>query len=188
MKKIFLFILMSTFSISFSQGLENKKGENILPSDGEWSISSSATPIFNFLNKVFTSSDEQSEFLFSEGLHIDVKKMTSVNSAIRYNFGLNYDSQVESWSFGLGYGVENRRGDTRLQGLWGYQGLVAIGDHQEYNMNISVSAFVGCEYFMLAKMSIGAEYHYGGTIDVENDETTFRLGGNTTQVKINYYF
>ena len=179
---------MCVISISISQEIKSKNGIILLPVEGEWSISSSASPIFDFFDKVFTGSSEQSEFLFSDGLYIDMKKMTSKNSVLRYGFGMNYNSSDESWSFGLGYGSENRRGESRLQGLWGYHGTIFVGDDQDYNMNLSVSAFVGCEYFMIPKLSIGAEYHYGGSVSVENDETSFYLGGNTSQIKINYYF
>jgi len=188
MRRIILISLLTFFSISVSQNLKSKKGENILPVPGEWSISSTATPLFNFMNTVFTGDSKGVDFSFFDDVTIDLKKITDDNTAVRYSFILDYSSENQTWAMGLGYGVERRRGETRLQGLWGYQGSIEISEYSEYNMSISAGLFIGCEYFALPKISIGAEYVYGGAIDIQNDETTFHLGGQTTKIKINYYF
>ena len=59
-----------------------------------------------------------------------------------------------------------------------------------YNMNIATSLFIGCEYFFLAKIAVGAEYHYGITMHVTDNKTNFYIGNNanSTIMKINYYF
>ena len=89
--------------------------------------------------------------------------------------------------------------------MWGYRGFFSVGDtfdsadllsiptaiyEDSYNMNMNMGLFIGCEYFVLAKIAIGAEYHYGCTFSVNNNESSFDIGGNanSTTMKINFYF
>jgi len=89
--------------------------------------------------------------------------------------------------------------------MWGYTGFIGIGENFDssdwlsipnmifqdgYNMNINTSLFIGCEYFLLAKIAIGAEYTYGLTMNVTDNKTDFYIGNNanSTIMKINYYF
>ena len=142
---------------------------------------------------------------FGDDLYFYIKKFTSPNRAVRYTFGANFDMIDETWSMGLGYGVEQRRGTTRLQGMWGYTGFIGMSDtfdsgdwlsipaavyEDTYNMKMSASAFIGCEYFILAKIAIGAEYHYGCDLNINNNQTEFTIGSNSnsTIMKINFYF
>ena len=75
----------------------------------------------------------------------------------------------------------------------GYTGFIGIGDTFEsgdwlsiptsmyedtYNMNIATSIFIGCEYFFMTKIAIGAEYHYGCNLTIDNDQTNFNIGSN----------
>ena len=57
-------------------------------------------------------------------------------------------------------------------------------------MHIISSLFIGCEYFFMPKVSLGAEYHYGAIMHVTDGETTFNIGNNSnnTLVKMNFYF
>tara|TARA_B100001250_G_scaffold91764_1_gene76360 strand:+ start:1670 stop:2308 length:639 start_codon:yes stop_codon:yes gene_type:complete len=206
-KSIFFgFFLFLTFLSA--QDLKNKNGENILPEEGDWSIGTSAHPLFNFVSNVF--SEPAGDVLitmpsFGDDLYFYIKNFTSHDRAVRYIVGANFDMKEETWNMGLGYGVENRKGKTRLQGMWGYTGFIGVGDTFEtgdwlsiptsiyedtYNMNIAASLFVGCEYFFLAKMAIGAEYHYGCNLTIDNNQTNFRIGNNanSTVLKINFYF
>ena len=57
-----------------------------------------------------------------------MKKFTSPERAIRYIAGADFDMHEETWNIGLGYGVERRKGNTRLQGMWGYTGFIGVGD------------------------------------------------------------
>ena len=194
---------------SFSQELTSKKGEIILPEEGDWSIGMSAHPLSNFVFNLFndaTSHKDLSTPSFGDDLYFYMKKFVSANKAIRYSIGANFDTSTESWTMGLGYGVENRKGVTRLQGMWGYHASISIGENFNgnslvlttpsvnfqpgYNMSLSTSMFIGCEYFIVAKMAIGAEFHYGATMHITDNQTDFRVGNNSrnTIVKINYYF
>jgi hypothetical protein len=80
----------------------------------------------------------------------------------------------------LGGGVEYRRGSTRLQGYYGAMAMVSLGGGKtsyEYGagavdgditeekdgstFGLGVRAFVGAEYFVLPKISIGGEFGWG---------------------------
>jgi len=105
-----------------------------------------------------------------------------------------------------GLGKEWRKGKTRLQGFYGadaylgfssfkYTGVNNGGTDQTYDpgttFKLGLNGFIGAEYFIFAKMSIGAQYNYGLNIsttaasktntgggDVEgNKSSSFILGG-----------
>lgn len=194
-------------SFSFGQDLVSKKGEYILPQEGDWSIGMSAHPIGNFIFNLFSDAPNRDDNMpsFGDPLYFSMKKFVSDDKAIRYTMGANFNTEEETWSMGLGYGVEYRKGKSRLQGMWGYKGFIAIGENFDstdwlsiptliledgYNMNISTSLFIGCEYFLLAKIAFGAEYHYGLRMHIADNKTNFYIGNNAnnTIMKINYYF
>ena len=204
MKKLLLLLLLISH-ISHSQDLKSKIGENILPESGDWSLGMSADPFFNFFSDVLTGNNSSLNVpSFGDDLYFYMKHFVSEDKAIRYTFGANFDTHLETWSMGLGYGIENRRGSTRLQGMWGYNGFIGIGEKFDssdwlsiptiiyedgYNMHIMTALFVGCEYFFLPKIAIGAEYHYGATMHVTDNQTSFVIGNNSnsTVIKINFY-
>ena len=92
----------------------------------------------------------------------------------------------------LGGGVEYRRGSTRLQGYYGAMAMVGLGGGKtsyEYGAGVvdgqttetkagstfglGVRAFVGAEYFVLPKISIGGEFGWGlGLSSTGASETT----------------
>jgi len=96
------------------------------------------------------------------------------------------DSTVSSSNFNLtaGVGKEFRRGKTRLQGVYGADALLIIGSSGDkmvllqkdgtpdeittttrnkngLDFGIGAEAFIGGEYFLFPKISIGAQYHFG---------------------------
>ena len=208
MKNFILFLFCFFCFNLFSQDLITKKGESILPESGDWSVGTTAHPIINFVSSIFT--DESSSLSstmpsFGDDLYFYMKKFTSSDRAIRYIAGADFNMHEETWNIGLGYGVERRKGSTRLQGMYGYTGFIGVGDtfdsadllsiptsiyEDTYNMNMSFSAFIGCEYFIIAKIAIGAEYHYGCNLNFNNNQTYFHIGSNAsnTTLKINFYF
>tara|TARA_B100001057_G_scaffold335806_1_gene336531 strand:+ start:188 stop:1111 length:924 start_codon:yes stop_codon:yes gene_type:complete len=102
---------------------------------------------------------------------------------------------VSDFMFALGNGIEYRKGTKRLQGYYGYEGMIAIqAGRTKYNygndvdssgfisndfggningvrrttkntngMNISLGArgFIGAEYFVVPKISVGGEFGWG---------------------------
>jgi hypothetical protein len=109
----------------------------------------------------------------------------------------------------LGAGIEKRRGSTRLQGYYGAMAMVSLGGGKtsyEYGagvvdgqttelkagstFNLGVRAFVGAEYFVLPKISIGGEFGWGlGFSSIGASETTIQgaeavTGGKTSSFGI----
>ena len=208
MRKFTCLLCLVTCLFCSSQDLTTNKGESILPESGDWSIGTSAHPFIHFFSNIFSKASNDKEVhvpSFGDDFYFYMKRMVSADRAIRYTIGATFDAVEETWTMGLGYGVENRRGNTRLQGMWGYNGFIGIGEQftpgdwlsiptliyeDGYNMNVAASVFIGCEYFLLAKIAVGAEYHYGASMNVNDNKTTFYVGGNTknTIIKINFYF
>jgi hypothetical protein len=114
-----------------------------------------------------------------------------------------------------GLGKEWRRGSTRLQGFYGADALVGFSStkwtetnnsagNDSFNagtsINLGVTGFIGAEYFLFPKMSIGAQYNYGlqiasngaakykpaggSEVEVSKSSTDFSLG-NVTSASIN---
>lgn len=95
--------------------------------------------------------------------------------------GTNEDVITNSYSnITLGGGIEKRRGKTRLQGYYGAMAMISFGGSKtsyEYGagavdtqileekdgstFGLGVRAFVGAEYFVLPKISIGGEFGWG---------------------------
>jgi hypothetical protein len=207
MKRLLCLFCCLFYMNTFSQDMTTKKGEVILPEQGDWSIGTTVHPLSNFIFNLLSDSPTRDDDVpsFGDDLYFYMKKFTSPARAVRYTFGANFNMDDETWSMGLGYGVERRKGNTRLQGMWGYQGFFGVSDtfdsadllsipnaiyEDDYSMNVHVGVFIGCEYFILAKIAIGAEYHYGCTFSVHDNESSFNVGGNanTTTMKINFYF
>ena len=101
----------------------------------------------------------------------------------------------------LGAGIEKRRGTTRLQGYYGAMALVSLGGSKtsyEYGsqaalnapietkagstFGLGVRAFVGAEYFVLPKISIGGEFGWGlgfTSTGATSNTVADGVGGNT---------
>ena len=114
-----------------------------------------------------------------------------------------------------GLGKEWRRGSTRLQGFYGADALVGFASTKwsETNnaagndsfdagtaINLGVTGFIGAEYFIFPKISIGAQYNYGlqiasngasnysspGVPDVEVSKSSSNINlGNVTSASMN---
>jgi hypothetical protein len=110
-----------------------------------------------------------------------------------------------------GLGKEWRKGSTRLQGFYGADATINFSSTKwtetnnvvnasfdaGTNFGLGLNGFIGAEYFILPKMSIGAQYNYGlniasngkskfddgvaGTPDAEGKSTSnINLGGVTS--------
>ena len=113
-----------------------------------------------------------------------------------YNFATYKQSTL---NLNVGLGKEWRRGSTRLQGFYGADATVGFSSTKwtETNnevsnatydagtsINLGLNGFLGAEYFILPKMSIGAQYNYGlkiasnGAAKFENGD--FKSEGKST--------
>jgi hypothetical protein len=129
--------------------------------------------------------------------------------------GLSFDTyKASTFNLTVGLGKEWRRGSTRLQGFYGADALIGFSStkwtetnnilgNQKYNagtsFNIGATGFIGAEYFIFPKMSIGAQYNYGLQIasngapeftdslgDTSKGESTTNFNlGNVTSASMN---
>lgn len=85
------------------------------------------------------------------------------------------DIEVQSFNLQLGVGKEWRKGKTRLQGFYGSDIFVSLSSNsyvvnegfqqsvikQGLSYGVGINGFIGAEYFIFPKMSLGAQYSLG---------------------------
>ena len=178
MKKILLSALaVFAFGAANAQELTSSKGENYLPKQGDWSIGFNANSALSFIgnafngstgNKVaFDSNDATKLPGFNKSVSFVGRNFTSDTTADRYTANLlfSFEKQKDvdaTTQFGLlaGYGKEWRKGSTRLQGFYGFDGLVGFGIPQKdaFSFLVGAQGFAGAEYFVFPKVALGAQY------------------------------
>lgn len=204
MKKIS--ILAFAFGIiSFSansQNLTSKKGENYLPQAGDWSIGFNGDGIFSYIGNAFngTNGNNAPSVDFTDIGTIVWKRFKTDKNADRITANLsvrsnkNGDNSNSNFDLTAGYGKEWRRGATRLQGFYGADALLQIGSNSwknvspgnttEYKSGMSIGiggqGFMGAEYFVLPKISIGAQYNYALIVSSSPKSKTTYTDGTPT--------
>jgi hypothetical protein len=136
-----------------SEPLLSKRGNNILPEKGDVGLGIDATPFLDFIGNV---AKINSGTTFSSMLHIQppeggtviyLKYFTGDKTALRAKFRISYVASTEKFAvqndlditetlydtrissnvnFDVGLGIEKRRGKTRLQGLYGLEGMLSV--------------------------------------------------------------
>lgn len=240
----------------------SKKGEMYLPQAGDWVLSMNATPWINYFGNLLHGPASSSSFLNSAQTIVG-KYYVDDHTAYRLllRIGINSTSQnqeiassdtgntfpipqaedkrsISNHFIGVGFGIEKRRGKTRLQGYYGMEAMFFLSGSDttftygnSYNsitdpaptyydwssggigtfglnaprttenspgatFGISILGYVGVEYFIAPKISIGGEYTWGiifqttgqGTVNREEinsntgvDQTdTYKTGGSST--------
>ena len=208
MKKIIL-TAAAVFAISFAnaQDLTSKKGEPYLPEAGDWAIGFNADGLFNYVGNAFNHSANLAPSVgFQEAGTFVGKKFITDKTAYRVlvNFAVGSKSDTDPSGFKTvdskfdlqaGLGKEWRRGKTRLQGFYGADALLTLSStkHKEtttgyelvdksgMKFGIGAQGFIGAEYFLFPKMSIGAQYTYGVNIKITGASTKTETG--TPEVK-----
>jgi hypothetical protein len=121
------------------------------------------------------------------------------------------EAKTSNFNVALSLGKEMRRGNTRLQGFYGAEAILSLGTSKTENtygndiedegttgtptnpytrtldsktgtkFGFGVRGFVGVEYFVAAKISIGAEYGWGLMLNTEGfgEATTESFDGTT---------
>ncbi|GIV27310.1 MAG: hypothetical protein KatS3mg027_1124 [Bacteroidia bacterium] len=148
------------FFTANAQDLTSKKGEPILPEEGDWGIGIDATPFLNYAGNFFgkNAANTAPSWNYLTTNNTIVGKYfkdatTAYRAAIRLGFGSQkmsnyvsddtntstdpkYVQDTKSVSFngiGLSGGIEMRKGKTRLQGYYGGElGLYIGGSKEKY--------------------------------------------------------
>jgi hypothetical protein len=241
MKKILTLIIVVVYSVTnFAQDLTSKNGELILPQQKDWSIGIDATKLFKDFTFDFVSSSQALMFKYMKdaktayriGVRIgindwttkerEIDRLAATSSVVA--FPAAEPTKQNTWkrtstSWGLSFGMEKRRGTTRLQGIYGAEGgiyVTTLHDKFSYGnalnanpagriditeddemtspifgaannvdtfavqgvigqgrvierrhgalISIGARAFVGVEYFLLPKISIGGEFGWGFSV------------------------
>lgn len=219
MRKYLIVLLVLSFVSAQAQltpVLKNKRGIAILPQQGEYCIGFGANPVLSYFGNFFNGSNSNGfpgTGYAAPNQMLMLKYMKTNDKAYRANFRMAYNSDVLSFNvkdmspgaatdatvtdkqkrsssfIGLGVGVERRKGQGRIQGIYGLEGLIsyASGTNVKYEygnklenldtgiirvkkqkasslFSVGFRAFAGVEYFISPKLSIGAEFGYGPTI------------------------
>jgi opacity protein-like surface antigen len=115
--------------------------------------------------------------------------------------GISGSNEYKESGFDLAFGLgkEWRRGNTRLQGFYGADALLTISSSSTEDtdtapgftsstktksglgLGVGMQGFIGAEYFIFPKMSIGAQYTYGVGVNIQGEgETTESATGTPT--------
>jgi hypothetical protein len=204
--------IVSEFAVTHLQKskLVTKKGVAILPESGDWAISIDASPFLKYLgNLVGTSGTNSvpvfnflsgnqtilgkyyvdSEKAYRLGVRLGLASNTSTSKVVSFPIPdpIYYVDDVTTTSntnIGMTFGMEWRKGKTRLQGFYGAEAGLAVsssGTSITYGNNLSpynpvnrllenkpdtsfglgVRGFIGAEYFLFPKIAIGGEFGWG---------------------------
>jgi hypothetical protein len=181
-----------------AQELKSKRGENFLPEKGDWSIGFNADGIFSYIGNAFngTADNDVPTVDFQQLGTFVGKRFTANNRADRYmaNLGVKSnkvgDNTESGFDLTAGYGKEWRKGKTRLQGFYGADAMLNINSSTDktvvgavtttvksgLNFGVGARGFIGAEYFIFPKISMGAQYSYGLMVNVGAKSTTSVTG------------
>lgn len=250
MKNLFLFLSIFLSCASFAQDLTSKNGEPILPQAKDWSIGLDATRLIKNASFDFVSTSQaitgkyfkDANTAYRIGIRVGINSWTTkamvTDRAAASSTIIAYPAAVamkennwrrSSTSVGLSFGIEKRRGATRLQGIYGMEGgvyLSSTSDKFTYGNKLNISSspqlvvspsadamsspifgnannidtipkiqgvqgaarvterkngvaltigarvFIGAEYFVLPKMSIGGEFGWGAAFSTSGRSET----------------
>jgi len=233
-KKVLLIAALFTAGISFTQAqMTSKKGTPILPEAGDYALGFDATSLTGYAGNLLNGGSNGS--LQPLGLAIGATTITGkyfvdANKAYRgmlqLDFGSNtvttptqdrsvgavsgdmVDDEGKTSNMGItiGGGIEMRRGQGRLQGVYGPMAMISLGssstdstygnsidllpigttrtttNKQGSTFGIAIGGFAGVEYFFAPKMSIGGEILW--TININStgssETTTESYDGTAT--------
>ncbi|HQQ98108.1 MAG TPA: hypothetical protein PLX35_12650 [Cyclobacteriaceae bacterium] len=171
---IMLLITLECVGQDSTRSLLSRKGLPILPEKGNWSVGLSTAPFLNYLGNLFNNTANNPPPSFnSPGGSLILKYMRSPISAYRIKVGLTLnslegnfmvqsvantnvppqvmDAKTYSSSFiFLGFGLERRRGQGRLQGIYGLEANISLSSSQ-------------------------ASYTYGNPLSIFNPSTPFTI-------------
>jgi hypothetical protein len=214
-KILSVFIISSSILVLSAQQnpvLKNKRGILILPQRGDFCFGISAEPFLDYLGNMFNNStNNTSPIIDFAGANNSffAKYMKESNLAYRANFRIGIRNSSENYNvldaspgaavngtvvdvrknrvkgLGLGFGIEKRKGKTRIQGFYGAEVFLNLNSSKtDYTygnslenldtntrrvkkmasssvFSIGLRGFAGVEYFVAPNFSIGGELGYG---------------------------
>ena len=150
----------------------------------------------SFVGKKFITDKTANRIVFNFGFGSNnyASAPTTAPDAVK-NVPPGYDTyQNSSFDLNVGLGKEWRRGSTRLQGYYGADAMIGVSSSTwtasnsstpgQYtytdgmSINLGAMGFLGAEYFILPKMSIGAQYNYGLKIKSQGASKTTATGAD----------
>ncbi len=209
MKKFVVLIAAAVATTAtFAQDIMSKKGEAFLPETGDYALGFDAVPLFNVLKfnnnntigagyanpfqaAVLVKRFDDAKVATRVGLNLTLGSTKMIEEVPEFQGGTaSAEDVVENETTTTGFnlyatlGREWRRGNTRVQGYYGGEGILALGGNRtstsygndfedlpngEYDeqvksgtsFGIGARAFMGVEYFVLPKLSINLEYGFG---------------------------
>ena len=200
-----IFAATATFA---QDGLTSKKGEAYLPEAGDWAIGFDANPFLNYAGNLFNGNTSNSigagATWFAPSMAIYGKmfkdEKTAYRAMVRLGFGSTSNgyvvdlytnpSDLETKEFTnevktsynnivLGGGIEKRRGNTRIQGIYGAQLMIGFGGSSSettYGLALGDSSIAA---------NGGNMYDVGDGSPVGTDRTTKLTNGSTFMLGIN---
>jgi len=183
-KKVVLCALLFSSASFFAQDLTSKKGETILPEAGDWAIQFDAAPFLNYAGNLFNSGTTApgADFVNSGTIVGKYFKDATTAYRVKLNIGLNsfterrgkgrlqgfYGGELlfmlstakTSYTYGNTYSPAGTPAiSSQVHGVDG--STDAKGSISGSTIGFQLRGFVGCEYFIAPKISIGAEYGWG---------------------------
>jgi hypothetical protein len=256
-KKVILLAAMFAGATCFAQDLTSKKGETILPEADDWAITLDAAPFLDFAGGFLggNASSPAVNYAQNQAWHIKGKMFVDATTAYRAGIRLGFGSDKTTVNVGptvpvvstfpatpttvedvlsqgatnivVTGGMEMRRGNGRLQGFYGAElfvemgntntkytygntmdapgvalgvstdfsattGVANIGSDPFYfngarmtedktsSFGLGLRGFIGAEYFIFAKMSIGAELGWGLGVSSSSTSQTWEATDGAT--------
>lgn len=153
-----------------------------------------------FVGKKFTSDKTADRYL------VDLAISSNTTNEI-HGAGGNHQESTTAFKVAAGLGKEWRRGKTRLQGVYGYDLVAGLGksstkhvytdaagnsvgtdsvESKGLTFDVGARAFLGAEYFIFPKISMGAQYTYNVMIGYVGDtkNTSTPAGGAATDATL----
>ena len=165
-KRILLIAAVFASTMAIGQDLTSKKGETMLPEEGDYALGFDAAPFLNYVgnflgnvgNTAPTANWATNDLSIMGKMYKDAQ--TAYRGRVRLGFGSTSATTLTDTASGftpayiedetknsynaitLGGGIEKRRGNTRIQGFYGGEATIMIGGAKttnEYGLAVSDS-------------------------------------------------
>lgn len=194
MKKL-LFMIALMLGVTAMNAQETccktKNGTTVLPEAGEFSIGIDAVPVLNYFGNLFNEAGNNAAVGYQQANTITGTYMKTANLAYRGKLRIGFNNstvdsvETKGTNLTLGAGVMKYRGKGRLQGYYGAEagistssGSVTVSGNDAKapnTMGFYGRGFVGAQYFVAPKVSIGTEYGWGPSFNKSDDNSSFSL-------------